>query len=706
MQLQLIPPPPHPTILFSFVLPTAPPTLPFPPAYQQQLQLLLHTDLDPPPSPYTLDKAVWPVYLLEMVTFDMTPSRRMVTVKMTDGAIIQWPIHGEEALLSQVMADVEKSAREAEKESKREATDANPNAYLPLTNSAILSNTTFREEIVAEPSTSPSANHRPTHRKSKSLFNSLLSALNLTSSENKANSVPPVPRLGGCGSRKAFESDADPYGSRPRRSIIPVIPTSEFTFPEREQLPVKTVPASKAFRRQARSTLVDCVRRWVIPTVKERIQWGSFLSTDGADDGFIEESARWGKMSKATNAYLDWACRSMIGRCEVALRAAERSILQQESLSVRGPNAEISEKESRRSSASSTLASAISASSRASSSRERVEEIDGDDGPVQMIISAAQRTPRASTSTESLATSMRHAATLRSALDKFRCLHDDITNEARGLADSHTMAMRILEERGRRRGWSSSEGSGTRRVPLTVAAYTRLPAKSPSSDDEWATPVLPLRELGRGTSPWEMSIPIIRSSLGEISSTWEDWQMEWEMEHEFGSDEGSDPDGFPDVISDFDGTGDAISNIDLDLSSRTISLQRDVSDTAECHSEFSDSSSDGEGEVSDPSPTSPFGFPPNSGTADPESGRQEPPSPGAIMSAKRSRKTGVKARLGTYEDVRDELPPSPPLMSLSPPPRSKVANGGKESEEGPTNSTTGYDRNAFTRSMSKKFLLL
>jgi hypothetical protein len=266
------------------------------------------------------------------------------------------------------------------------------------------------------------------------------------------------------------------------------------------------------------------------------------------------------------------------------------------------------------------------------------------------------------------------------------------------------MAMRILEERGRRKVWSSSEGGGLGRSPLGLADAASAIA-DPKPRDEWSTPtLLPNVEYGDGSSIWEMSIPLVRSSLGEISSTWDDWQMEWEMEKDCDSDEEFDPESFPDVLSDFDVNGDAISSIDLDLSSRTLIMQREASDTAECHSEFSESSSEGDAEDSEPSPTSPFGFPAES-SSEPSStqleGLKEPPSPGAIISAKRIRKTGVKARLGTYEDVRDELPPNPPLLALSPPPpRNKTANVSQESGDGGISSSPFHDNGAFARGKS------
>jgi hypothetical protein len=148
--------------------------------------------------------------------------------------------------------------------------------------------------------------------------------------------------------------------------------------------------------------------------------------------------------------------------------------------------------------------------------------------------------------------------------------------------------------------------------------------------------------------------------------------MEWEMEKEFGSEiEFDDADEeFPSVISDFDVSGDSISTGYGQRAGRRSDASTTFNeDPTECgHSGFSDSSSEDEmggsdsDDISDrtPSPTSP-------------SDLQAYPVDGKVGKARRGRRTGVKARMGKYEDVRNELPPDPPLMALSPPPRGKRA---------------------------------
>lgn len=666
MQLQLIPFPPHPAILFAFTLPALPPTLPFPPAYAGQLQLLLHTDLDPPPSPYALDKAVWAVHLIEIVTFDLP--KRKVHVKMVDDSVIEWEMRGEEPWLKRVQENVEKSTKEAERERNEElnaaAASSVANPYLPLTNPPLCPPELEREVT---------SNSR-SHRRSKSLFNSLLSALSIGSYTPSGTQPYRIGGGGGGSGRKdRFETSAEHLASTIRAFSISSLSTSEFTYPPRAQLRQVSSPASRILRRNARSALVDCFRRWVVPTVRDRLRWGAFIPYDEDLETGLDET-KWGKMSKATNAYADWACRSKIRRCESTLKDALALVASPTEES--GMRHEvISDKDSRRSSASSTLASAISASSRASSSHHEQPSPDGEfDEFPESILAATLKTPRPAALNNLTGPytpiSGRHVSALQSIITKFKTLHDMLGADARGMAEGHNLALRALEERGRRRGWSSMESGGIRKSRLCISNA----------------------EYGSGSSAWELSIPVVRSALGEISSTWEDWQMEWEMEREFEHDEIEDfnVDDFPDVVSEFE-TGPFRSDIELNGHGRNPSLtatEIDLND-AECHSEFSDSSDEGElSTVNETSPTSPSDFATlqQLSSSDPNLELTS----ASIVKAHRGRRSGVQARLGTYEDVRDEMPPSPPLVALSPPPAR--LRTGKENAEG--TSTTEPRANA------------
>ncbi|KAG8811587.1 hypothetical protein FRC17_002396, partial [Serendipita sp. 399] len=539
MQLQLIPYSPHPAILFAFTLPVLPSTLPFPAAYAAQLHLLLNTDLDPPPSPYALDKAVWAVHLIELVIFDLP--KLTVNVKMVDGSTFEWSMTGEQAFLLQVQHDVQQSTREAERE-KREEMDAAVRAaasaaYLPITNSLGVDASPRREEVQERAS-----NGRSSHRRSKSLFNSLLSALSLASSSSTNNSY----RIGGGSLPPPMNPPPEAPSSYHDFDIL-AFSTSEYTFPVRPQLAIKTLPASRALRRRARSSLVDCFRRWVIPIIRERLQWGSFTPYDVLEPVRDGGGTKWGKMSKATNAYADWACRSMIKRCEAFL--TEALPLLASSLQTADVDSEKADAESRRSSASSALISAISGSSHASTSPDQASLSDLDlDGFPEPLITATLRHSRLSassdatsfTTTQDVPPAMRRIAQLRSSLDRFKDLHDMMGAEARAAADGHDFALCALEERVRRRAWSSTETAAGRRSRLSSRHDTvafRVSDTSAPSVKVWTFSAANTPEFGTGRSIWELSVPTIRSALGEISSTWEDWQMEWEMERDFEEDE-------------------------------------------------------------------------------------------------------------------------------------------------------------------------
>ncbi|KIM25643.1 hypothetical protein M408DRAFT_331018 [Serendipita vermifera MAFF 305830] len=711
MQLQLFPPAPHPQILFSFTLPVLPPSLPFPAAYTAQLQLLLHTELEPPPSPYVLDKAVWAVHLIELVIFDL--ANRHVQVKMVDGACMEWTMRGEELLLNQVMEDVEASKNEAEREQREQerkdreeiaaaaaaasaAAAGASGTYLPLSQQHSVSDVGHGEKC--------SSSAKTPHRRSKSLFSSLLSALNLHSVTEASTSSSEY-RIGcGRGRKDQLQSpssgdvDGDEETFTYPAYAITALSTSEYTYPMRAQLATNDFPASKVLRRRARSTLVDCFRRWIIPTVRERLAWGCFppfdaIYNDSLGDDYNGEGVKWGKMSKATNAYADWACRSMISRCERALRTASATAamaVSQENtpteerrsmdMMMMSANGTTSDKDSRRSSASSMPVSAISASSRASSSAE-ASEPDADAFAPSPAAPTFQSAASASTkASRRSSASIRHVATLKTALDRFKNLHEKLAMEAIGLADAHSGALHVLEARGRRRGWSATEGGGLGRSPLGTRPVVSSSSSS-SPPNRWGLSSPDEHAYGSGSSFWELSIPLVRSTLGEISDTWEDWQMEWEMEKEFGSEgeDELDEEDFPGIISEFDTSGDSLlpRKPQSRKSDATASTTLDDEDPTECgHSGFSDSSSSEDemdsDDVNDRSPTSPSELEESAVTVSVE---------GGVVRARRGRRTGVKARMGKYEDVRNELPPDPPLMALSPPPRGKFATRPSTSRE-------------------------
>ena len=162
--------------------------------------------------------------------------------------------------------------------------------------------------------------------------------------------------------------------------------------------------------------------------------------------------------------------------------------------------------------------------------------------------------------------------------------------------------------------------------------------------------------------------------------------MEWEMEREFEHEEMDDfnVSDFPDVVSEFD-SGPFRSDLEMSGHGRNASLtatEMDINDVeVECHSEFSDESDeDAVTNAKDVSPTSPSDFATLQQLSSSDDGLEL--TSASIIKAHRGRRSGVQARLGTYEDVRNEMPPNPPLVALSPPPAR--LRTGKENAVGPS----------------------
>jgi hypothetical protein len=140
MQIKLIPPHPHPTILFTISLPDPPEYLGIPQAWAAQLHRLGSEDLEYPQTMLALDKTTWIIACLSSVTFDLSEPREgcdnfevnkrsnigRVVCAFIDGRIIEWELGSTQTedkeaincveMLRGVCQDVQNSAMEAEKE--------------------------------------------------------------------------------------------------------------------------------------------------------------------------------------------------------------------------------------------------------------------------------------------------------------------------------------------------------------------------------------------------------------------------------------------------------------------------------------------------------------------------------------------------------------------------------------------------------------
>lgn len=135
MQIKLLPPAPHPTVLFAITFPNPQPCLPIPHSYTTLVHTLntSHPQLDLPNSVYALDKATYILELLSEVIFDMSTGE--VKCIWVDGVIDAWDLRigekrstwelegGVGQMLESVLTDVNMSAEESEWEKLREEWD-------------------------------------------------------------------------------------------------------------------------------------------------------------------------------------------------------------------------------------------------------------------------------------------------------------------------------------------------------------------------------------------------------------------------------------------------------------------------------------------------------------------------------------------------------------------------------------------------------
>lgn len=135
MLIKLVPPAPHPTVLFTLTFPNPQQCLPRPHNYSALIHTLntSHPQLDLPNSIYALDKATYLLEVISEVIFDMGTGQ--VKCVWVDGAIEAWDLRMEERrsvweieggvarMLESVLRDVNMSAEEGEREKLREEWD-------------------------------------------------------------------------------------------------------------------------------------------------------------------------------------------------------------------------------------------------------------------------------------------------------------------------------------------------------------------------------------------------------------------------------------------------------------------------------------------------------------------------------------------------------------------------------------------------------
>ena len=298
MLLRLAPEAPLPTILFSLAFPTLPPDLPFPTAWAHQVKELVKMSLDSPPNPHALDRSVWATTLLDQVTFDLVAN--CITCIYIDGVRTDFTISSAcRQMLIRVLGDVTDSASEAERERIAESsipppalppplpTPATPSTALSTPSHSPRSSLSAFPVIPPPPSSAPPA---PPQSQSSS------------TAQSQSQSPPAKP------AHSSSSGSGSGSGSTHRRSrsllstlLSALIPSSTVPTPPRAQLPMKKLTASRHLRRRARSTLVDCFRAHVLPEINTHL--GSTVTR------------RWG-----VHGYAVWACTSMLGRVDAMVQ--------------------------------------------------------------------------------------------------------------------------------------------------------------------------------------------------------------------------------------------------------------------------------------------------------------------------------------------------------------------------------------------------
>lgn len=223
MLLQLHPPHPHPVIQLPFGFKDLEHGLPNPHSWTAQLSNLMHGELDLPKTLHSLDKGVGITSLLEQVTFDL-PSLT-VSCRFVDGAIEEWPIitPGHVKSLQDIMSDVKLATAEDDRQRER------------------MMEKEKERDVASQRSPSSSVRVGRTHKKQRSLFMSIVTAVGSIINPPFSSRTPSPP---------PFTTPFSKCSSR----------------------------LGRVFRHRARSLLVDTYRRYVLMELARRFPRGGYYT--------------------------------------------------------------------------------------------------------------------------------------------------------------------------------------------------------------------------------------------------------------------------------------------------------------------------------------------------------------------------------------------------------------------------------------------
>ncbi|KZT33271.1 hypothetical protein SISSUDRAFT_431090 [Sistotremastrum suecicum HHB10207 ss-3] len=271
MLIKLVPPPTlgATSILFTLTAPNLPSDLALPQAYEIILNNVNQYSLEPPRAFHALDKASWPLALLEEVVLDMTTLS--VSVVWIDNTIEEWPLcHGLEMMLDTVLYHVQKSSAEAENEKAMEEERQRLEKE--------------REKARDTPPSSPMlGKSRSTKQKRQrglimNLVASVLSSSTSSSEPLPMPSPPPTPS----------EPSSPLFGTSDKAPINP------------------ETRLSHVFRLKARSILLDAFRRYIVHELASRSISTGFVACDS-------------DCTKGYPGYAMWITQSMLTRCQARI---------------------------------------------------------------------------------------------------------------------------------------------------------------------------------------------------------------------------------------------------------------------------------------------------------------------------------------------------------------------------------------------------
>ncbi|KAH7106897.1 hypothetical protein BKA62DRAFT_220778 [Auriculariales sp. MPI-PUGE-AT-0066] len=263
MLLRLCPPASMPTILFTLALPALPDELPLPHAWATTLDTLATHDLPSPPSAHALDAASGHIVLVERVTFDLVAAT--VACVWLDGRTSTHSLSPECIdALDGVVRDVSLASIEAQREQHRELLTREQRTCPPTPPSSL--------------SKPPSTASQIKHKRKRSTFFSMVSAILSSSSSTSSPALPdPVPahpqseqqlpsRLPSPSpSRLSSITDNESNTTDATSSTAPADPCQA----EPGTLLLRG-PRSRYLRRKARSALVDSFVQYVLPIIREQ----------------------------------------------------------------------------------------------------------------------------------------------------------------------------------------------------------------------------------------------------------------------------------------------------------------------------------------------------------------------------------------------------------------------------------------------------